>query len=174
MVEYRHFVSGFFATHKESEDVLSRLCGMGFPRERVHIFEKNPGMSESVAQASSNAVLKDVLIEGAVGATVGAGIGIAAQVALVAANVSLFVASPLISPLLMLGWGASLGGLVGAAAGASTGGDAKKQRFAELVSDAVSSGQAVLVVETRTEQETMLARDVLRESINNDKDVKVA
>lgn len=174
MSEYIHFVSGFFATQTESEDVFSRLVGMGFPRERMHIFKKDSGTPRAMAEATSNAVLKDVLVDGAVGTAVGAGLGIAAEAALVAANVTLFVASPLIAPLVMLGWGAGLGGFIGAAAGASTGGDVQKKQFADLIRDAVSSGQVVLLVETRTEQETILARDVIRGSAGDENDVKVA
>lgn len=174
MNEYIHFVSGFFATHTESEDVLSRLVEQGFPRERIRIFKNDPATPEAVAEATSNIVLKNVLIDGAVGAAVGGGIGVAAEAALVAANVSLFVASPLIAPLVMLGWGVGLGGFIGAAAAVSTGGEAKKQEFAELVRDAVSSGQVVLLVETRTEREAALARDLIREGVGGDKDVKAA
>lgn len=174
MNENIHFVSGFFASNTESEDVLAKLAGMGIPRERMHVFKKDFATPEAVAEATSNIVLKDVLIDGAVGAAVGAGLGIAAEAALVAANLTLFVASPLIAPLVMLSWGVSLGGLVGAATGVSTGGDAKRRQFADLVRDAVLSGHVVLLVETRTEQEAALARDVIRESIGDDKDVKVA
>lgn len=174
MSEYVHFVSGFFPSHTESEDVVSRLAGSGIPRERIHVFKNGSATPEAVAQATSDVVLKDVLIDGAVGAAVGGGLGIAAEAALVAANVTLFVASPLIAPLVMLGWGVGLGGFIGAVAGVSTGGDAKKRRFMELVGDAVSSGQVVLLVETRTEQEAGLARDIVRESTGDDKEVKVA
>lgn len=174
MSEYIHFVSGFFATQTESEDVFSRLVGMGFPGERMRIFKKDSETSRVIEETTSNTVLKDVLVDGAVGTAVGAGLGIAAEAALVAANVTLFVASPLIAPLVMLGWGAGLGGFVGAAAGAAADGDARKKEFADLIRDAVSSGQVALLVETRTEQETILARDVIRASASDEKDMKVA
>jgi hypothetical protein len=174
MSEYIHIVSGFFASYAESEDVSSRLAGLGLPRERMHIFKNGPGIPDSAAEATSNTVLKDILVDGAVGTAVGASLGIVAEVALVAANVTLFVASPLIAPLVMLGWGASLGGFIGAAAGASTGGEAKERRFADLVRDALANGLIVLLVETRTEPETMLARDVIKASVGDEKDVKVA
>jgi len=107
---------------------------------------------------------------------VGAGVGGLAEVALVAANVSLFVASPLIAPLVMLGWGASLGGLLGAMAGAGTAGKhsepaANDGRFATLIADAISSGQVVLVVETLTEQETTVARQVIEAAVGECRDL---
>lgn len=99
------------------------------------------------------------------------------ELALVAANVSLFIASPLIAPLAMLGWGASLGGLVGAAVGAESHGGNKAEKkgtFSALIRDAISSGQVVLVAETRTEQETASARQVMQASIGACKDVSIA
>jgi hypothetical protein len=116
-------------------------------------------------------VLTNVLVDGAIGTAVGTGIGGLAQLALVAANVSLFVASPLIAPLVMLGWGASLGAFVGAAAGANTGVEPKKGWLSDLVRDAIASGQVVLVAETRTELETVAARDVIGSAVGAFKDV---
>lgn len=115
MAEYRHHVSGFFASHGDAERAQTRLVEKGLPRERLHIFDAGSPSPDTAPKEDSNAVLKDVLVDGAKGAVVGTGLGALAQVA---ANVSLFVASPLIAPLMMLGWGASLGGLIGGAAGA--------------------------------------------------------
>jgi hypothetical protein len=83
----------------------------------------------------------------------------------VAANVSLFIASPLIAPLAMLGWGASLGALIGTAAGTATGAKHKEGRFADLIRDAISSGQVVLVAETWTAQETAIATEVIESAV---------
>ncbi|MDP1610942.1 MAG: hypothetical protein Q8M11_07765 [Sulfuritalea sp.] len=96
------------------------------------------------------------------------------ELALVAANVSLFIASPLIAPLAMLGWGASLGGLVGAAVGAESHDGTKTEKkgtFSALIRDAISSGQVVLVAETRTAQETERARQVMRAAVGACEDV---
>ena len=80
---------------------------------------------------------------------------------------SLFVASPLIAPLALLGWGASLGGFIGAATGAGN----KDERFSALIRDAISNGQVVLVAETRSEEETAIARETIRASVGDCKDV---
>ena len=88
------------------------------------------------------------------------------EVALIAANVTLFVASPLIAPLVLLGWGASLGGLIGATAGAAE----NIKPLSELVHDAILNGQCVVVVETRNEEETILAGRVLKEAIGDSTD----
>jgi hypothetical protein len=99
--------------------------------------------------------------------------------ALVAANVSLFIASPLLAPLAMLGWGAGIGGLIGATAGATksdagsvaAGAGNKPGWLSELVRDAISNGQIVLMADTRTPQETAIARAVIQASVGDYKEV---
>lgn len=154
MNQYRHYVSGFFANRADAERLRVELSALGLPIERIHLFEAEAATPTPAPPAGSNEVLKDIVVDGAIGTAVGTGVGALAQIALVAANVSLFVASPLIAPLAMLGWGASLGGLVGAAVGAGS----KDGGFAALVGDAIANGQIVLVAETQSEQETGMAR----------------
>ena len=175
MDAYRHHVSGFFAHREVADSVCSGLVAQGLPRERIQIFAAALAPPSPTPLAANDEALKDVLVDGAIGAAIGTGLGALAELALVAANVSLFVASPLIAPLVMLGWGASLGGLVGASTGASS--DAtehKSGRFVDLVTDAISSGQVVLVVETRTEEETHIAQNLIRTSVGEYKDISVA
>lgn len=167
MDEYHHHVSGFFAHREEAESAISRLVERGLAREGLLLFDADSAPPAPAPQADSNEVLKDVLVDGAIGTAVGTGLGALAQLALVAANVSLFIASPLIAPLAMLGWGASLGGFIGAAAGAEN----KEGQFSELVRDAISSGQVVLVAKTRTEQETLIAREVIQAAVGEFKDI---
>lgn len=174
MNEYRHHVSGFFAHHQDAENALSRLVELNLPRERLYILKADSAPRAFAPRSDDNEVLTHVLVDGAIGTAVGTGIGALAELALVAANVSLFIASPLIAPLAMLGWGASLGGLVGAAVGAENldGNKAeKKGTFAALIRDAISSGQVVLVAETRTAQETASARQVMQASVGACEDV---
>jgi len=174
MDEYRHHVSGFFAHREEAESVFSRLVAEGLPHERLRIFATDPAASDTAPKESSNAVLKDVLVDATIGTAVGTGVGALGSVALAAASVSLFVASPLVAPLMLLGWGASVGGLIGAAAGATPGAGDKDGWLSDLIGDAIASGQAVLVVETRTQQETAIARDVIQASVGESKDTNMA
>jgi hypothetical protein len=175
MDEYRHHVSGFFAHREEAETAFSRLVERGLSRERLKIFAADSTAPLAPAPLTeSNEVLKDMVVDGAIGTAVGTGIGALGSVALAVANVSLFIASPLLAPLVMLGWGASLGGLVGAAAGASAGPEKKEGWLSDLVGDAIASGQVVLVAETRTEQETAIAREVIQASVGDSKDINMA
>lgn len=167
MNEYRHYVSGFFAKRIDAESALSVLLERGLPRERLHLFDSASVPAIKEPDADSNAVLKDVLVDGVVGTAAGTGIGALAQVALVAGNLSLFIASPLLTPLTMLGWGASLGAIVGAAVGATSGAGNKKGQLADLIHDAIVNGQLVLVAETRTQRETAIAQEVLRVAVGD-------
>ena len=169
MNEYRHHVSGFFAHREAAEIVFSKLVERGLPRERLRIFESDPAASDTAPNEGSNAVLKDVLVDATIGTAVGTGVGALGSVALAAASVSLFIASPLVAPLMLLGWGASIGGLIGAAVGATPGAGNKDGWLSDLVSDALASGQVVLVAETLTEQETAIAREVIQASVGDHK-----
>lgn len=171
MEEYCHHVSGFFVRYQDAASALSSLIEMGLPRERLHLLKPDSALPATAKQADSDGVLQHVLVDGAIGTAVGTGIGVIAELALVAANVSLFIASPLIAPLAMLGWGASLGGLVGAAIGAESNAEIKDGKFSSLVRDAITSGQAVLVVQTHTADETAIARLVIQAAVGECKDV---
>ena len=170
MDEYRHYVSGFFVQRDEAVNTLARLVDAGLPRARLKMYEKDSPLPATAQQAGSKEVLKDVLVDSAIGTVVGTGVGVLGELALVAANVSLFVASPLVAPLMLMGWGASVGGLIGAARGAAD----KSGGFAELVGDAVSNGQFVLVAETITEQETAVVREIIQDSVGVYKDTNAA
>jgi hypothetical protein len=166
MDNYQHHVSGFFTHREDAENAYSRLVEQGLPRSRLYIFDKDTSLPAPSTSTKSKEVRNEVLVDGAIGTAVGTGIGALGEVALIAANVSLFVASPLLAPLMMMGWGASIGGLIGVAAGASD-----KEGFADLIRDAVSNGQVVLVAKTVTTQESEIARDVIKESVGDYNDV---
>lgn len=174
-----HHVSGFFATRRDALDAREQLLQRGLPADRLQIYASDTPSAEPAPSGDSNAVLKDVLVDGAVGTAVGTGLGALAQVALVAGNVSLFVASPLLAPLTMMGWGAGLGGLLGAALGAAgddkpdktAGCQPKESWLSNLVADAIATGQYVLVAQTQNEAETAAARDVIRAAVGEARDV---
>jgi hypothetical protein len=165
-----HHVSGFFPHRADAERAQARLVAQGLSPERLHVLAASSLPPVVPPKATSDGVLKDMLVDGAIGTAVGTGIGALAELALVAANVSLFVASPLIAPLAMLGWGASLGGFIGATAGA---GD-KKGGFSALIDDAIASGQFVLLAETRSAQELAIARTVIETAVGDCTDVSAA
>jgi hypothetical protein len=171
MTEYRHHVSGFFVKLEDAQRAFSKLTERGIPADQLTIYDNQTAAREPAADAKSNNLLKNMIVDGAVGATVGTGVGVLAEVALVVANVSLFIASPLLAPLVMLGWGASLGGVVGAVVGSEST-DKKDGKLADLVQDAITNGQVVLVAQTRSEQETATVQDVIKEAVGPFKDVR--
>ena len=182
MNQTSHHVSGFFGVCDEARAARAELVVRGLPPAQLRIYETDEVPSAPMPKGDSNAVLKDVLVDGAIGTAVGTGLGALAEVALVAANVTLFIASPLIAPLAMLGWGAAIGGVVGATVGATadpraagaSGDDMKDSWLSDMVRDAVSQGQIVLVAETRTAQETAIAREVIGASVGDVRDVVAA
>ena len=171
MDEYRHHVSGFFAHREEAEGAVTRLVERGIPRDQLQLLDAHSGPVVAEPNGESNEVLNKVLVDGAIGTAVGTGIGALAQLALVAGSVSLFVASPLVAPLVMLGWGASLGAFVGAAAGANTGVEHKEGWLADLIHDAIANGQVVLVVQTRSAEQTAIAREIVGDAVGEFQDV---
>lgn len=170
MTDYRHHVSGFFVHRDEAESTLAILLDRGLPRERLHIFTGDSASSSPAQDAKSEGALKDIAVDGAIGTAAGAGIGALGSVALAATSVTLFVASPVVAPLMLMGWGASVGGLIGATAGATEGSGEKEGWLADLVGDAIANGHVVLVAETRTEQETATAREVVQASVGECRD----
>jgi hypothetical protein len=175
MNEYRHHVSGFFANREDANMASSILVKRGFTDDQLQILEDgSTSQAASAPMTKSDGVLQDVLVDGAIGTAVGTGIGALAEIGLVAANVSLFIASPLIAPLVVMGWGASIGALVGASAGASAGAGNKHGWLSDLVHDAMVSGQVVLVANTRTEEETSIAREVIQAAVGECKDLSMA
>lgn len=168
MNEYLHHVSGFFAHEDQARAVNQQLLAENIPLARIHLLNKVSAEPFHPVKEDSNGVLKDMVVDGAIGAAVGTGVGVLAQAAFVAANVTLFVASPLVAPLAMLGWGASLGGFLGAAVGAAK----KPKPFADLVRDAIEHDQHVVIVETVTEQETKTVQRILKDAVGDYEDLK--
>jgi len=165
MDEQKHIVSGIYTTRAEAETVRDRLVERGLPRGQMNIVENAAASDGNPRMAEDNEMLKDVVIDGAIGTAVGTIIGGLGQVALVATSVTLFVANPVVAPLFMLGWGAFIGGFVGAAVGVEKPKEKTEGKLSELVLDAIRSGHVVLVAHTRTEAETHLARDLVGESV---------
>lgn len=167
MTDCVHYISGFFAHPKAAGDVFEKLISQGLPRERVQIYSSQTVAPVHESTESSNKVVKDISVDGAIGTAVGTGIGALIEVAIISANVTLFVASPLIAPLALLGWGASIGGLGGAAIGAAE----NARPLSALIEDAITSGQIVIVAKALTEDETTVAREIIKDSIGDYKEV---
>ena len=170
MSDYLHHVSGFFAHDDQAYNVQRKLLAANIPDSRIHVLNKTTPHPPHRVKEDSHGVMKDMVVDGAIGTAVGTGVGALAQIALVTANVSLFVASPLIAPLAMIGWGAGLGGFLGAAVGAAQ----KEKPFADLVKDAIENDQYVVIVETVTEQETDIAKQIIKDEVGDYEDVSKA
>ncbi|MCB5184205.1 hypothetical protein LG201_03200 [Methylobacillus gramineus] len=158
-VDYLDSVTGIYPALEDAHAVAKQLIAKGIGEDQIQIAAART--SDIKSDEDSNEVLKNVVVDSAIGTTVGAGIGALGQIAIVAANVSLFVASPIMAPLAMIGWGAMVGGFIGAANGISN----QDRYFSDLVQDAVNQGNSVLIANTKTEKETELARAVIGDSM---------
>jgi hypothetical protein len=165
---------GFFPHKDKADSTLASLIERGIPVAQLQIFADDAYAPPAPApQTQSNSVLKDMLVDGAIGTAVGTGVGGIFTAGLVVANVSLFIASPLVAPLMLLGWGASLGGLFGAVVGASTEAGDNQGRFADLMQDAIKAGDVVLLAETHSEEQTAIAREVIDAAVGEYKDLSM-
>lgn len=156
------FISGIYASRAQAERVRDELVASGYPAEKTRIFPRIRTGDHSHQLAEADDLLKDVLLESAVGATAGTAVGALGELALVAANVILFATSPVVAPLAMLGWGAAVGGLLGGAMGAN--GLRIKGTLADLVLYGIRHGHVTLAVEAGTPEEARLACDIIGDS----------
>ena len=174
MQSQRHYVSGFFAQRDQAQATHDQLTALGIPPGHLVIYQSDSPATELPPRADSTAVLEKVIVDASIGTVAGTVLGGLAEIALVAANVSLFIASPLIAPLVMLGWGASVGGLIGAAKGVmAKPGPQPAGWLDDLVRDAITAGQVVLVVQTDTEAQTALARKTMQAAVGDFNEVAV-
>ena len=180
MSQYLHHVSGIFANRMEAKITLDKIIDQGLPRERTNIFESSVELPATTQQAKSNATLKNMVVDGTIGAAVGTSVGALAEMAFVLENVSLFIVSPMLAPFALLGLGAGLGGIMGATIGAGPMAEHKVQSpkkagwFSDLIKDAISNGQVVLVIKTISIDETKKVKKVIKAAVANYTDVNAA
>lgn len=161
-----HKVSAIYPNPEEAMAVGEKLKSHGFLTSAISILHVVPDSDEGLVDENdgSDEVLKDILVDGAIGTGVGTGVGIAGTVVLLAADVTLFVASPVVAALAMVGWFAGLGGVIGAVVG-SDDQVRKDGKFAGLVRDAIAAGNTVLLVRTYDPAETKRAKEVVSTSL---------
>lgn len=152
MVGYRHQVSGVFAQRVQAENARTRLIDQGIHAERLRVLaaaDVPPITHASGARRS----LRQVLAGGAIGALLGLAVSTLTAVALTRSGTGL--------SLVLLSWGSALGALLGGMIGAS----AHAGQIEKSFSYAIGHGDVVLLVETRSERETLLARDTIEASL---------
>ncbi len=172
---YRHHVSGFFSQRSTAEQALAQLIQRGMHSEQLQIVASNADAPPAPApQARSNKVLKDMLIDITIGTGIGIGIGALVAVAMIVSEASLFYASPLLAPLALMGMSGFIGGFLGSVIGASSAAGAHHGRFAALVSKSITHGDVVLVAQTDSEQQTSMAREVIKATAGLVKDINMA
>lgn len=159
-----HKVAALYASVEEAVRVRRHLIRSGIAAKEVALLKDLPLPPDA---GGNDEVLKDIVVDGAIGTAVGAGVGTIGTMMLWAANVTLFVSSPVVASLAMLGWFAGVGGIAGAIAGvvSEENNKGKEGKFSELVMDAIQSGNVVLVVRTHGKADKELAKDIIGKSL---------
>ncbi|MDD2162691.1 MULTISPECIES: hypothetical protein [Pseudomonas] len=172
---YRHHVSGFFSQRSSAEQALAQLIQRGMHSEQLQIVASNADAPPAPApRAKSNRVLKNMLIDIAIGTGIGIGIGALIAVAMIVSEASLFYASPLLAPLALMGMSGFIGGFLGSVIGASSAAGTHHGRLVALVSKSITHGDVVLVAQTDNEQQTSMAREVIEATAGLVKDINMA
>jgi hypothetical protein len=173
MSSYQHHVSGFFAQREAAVLARDALLLRGIPQQQLALYADEHEDVKPPAKSERLGSIKDILVVGTVGAVVGTAVGTLGEIALVAASVTLFMASSLIAPLAMLGWGAGVSAVIGAVAGSVR---LHKQggKFSDLVTDALRSGQVVLIANTLSEAQTKIAIEVMQQAVGSYQDEELA
>jgi len=165
-----HHVLGLFEDQDAAESARDRLVEQGLAQQQVVLFTHGEA-SHGETSCADDATRGKAPVAGDQADTVGGDLGDLQGLALVPENVSLFVADPLIDSLADWGWSAKLGGLLGPTTSVLADADIQPVGCCDaLVRDATANGQAVLAVQTRTEPEIEVARDVMQTSVQDSHD----
>lgn len=169
MSSYKHHVSGFFAQKDAAVKARDALLSRGISANQLALYADEHKDTKPEAKPERQGSIKDILVVGTIGTVVGTAVGTLGEIALVAASVTLFMGSSLIVPLAMLGWGAGLSAVIGTVSGSVR---LHKQggKLSDLVTDALRSGQVVLIVSTLSEGETKIATEVMQQAVGSYQD----
>lgn len=166
MTPYQHWLTGFFVKQEEAQAACAELIHRGIPAQQLRLYLNDPEDQTPTTSGDSQQVLTNFLVDRDMSASSGWAGGAEGDIPLGGTQVTLFVASPLIAPLAMLGWCPSLSAAVSGAIRFNK----KDGRLAELVSDAIQSGQAALMVSTCSEAQTSVAIEVIQSAVGTYQD----
>ena len=147
-------LSHAFDSRRRAERAAARLRAHGLAPQGVRV------LAAPRPPTDSSEVLKDILVNGAIGAIAGAGMTAVAGLFLLCDDPITWQRIPLWLAQAILCWGAALGGLVGGAAGAGERGDYRERgRLARLMRRVVYPPRFILVAEMAPTQATTVPRE---------------
>lgn len=158
-----HRISALYPHLLAANAAQASLLVSGFTQDAIEIRQRPMGgaTGDAALVDSSDEVIKEIVVDGAIGAAIGVGIGAISTVALIASSVTLFIASPIIAPIALMANLATVGGLLGGAYGAED----KQTHFSTLVAEALAMGNVLLLVKTRSEHQNNLAKQIISASL---------
>ncbi|HCF4943881.1 hypothetical protein SAMN05216577_111161 [Pseudomonas citronellolis] len=156
MAGYRHQVSGVFAHRAQAESARVLLSERGIHDRQMRILGAKD-LPPANGSSQVKRTLSQMLASGAVGTLLGLAVSTLTAIALTRTNAGLFSGPPLV----LVGWGSALGALLGGMVGTSANAGQVDRTFRY----AIAHGDVVLLAETLSERETLLARDIIEASL---------
>lgn len=145
---------GLYRSRAAAAHARDQLQSQGFAPQQIRLLE--PGAWLDGAPDKDD-VRKDLMREGVIDTAIGSPSGDGVAVSLPMARLTLFISNQVLGSLYEIGWGASLGGVMNGVAGA----ERSREHVTQLINDALSAGQAVLVVYANTDQEAARVQHVI-------------
>ncbi|MCY1396525.1 hypothetical protein D9M71_115000 [compost metagenome] len=155
MAVYRHQVSGVFPHRAQAESAREQLVGQGIRAEGVRILGAED-LPSGTHFSRNRRAFGQMLASAVAGALLGLVVSTLAAATLMHSDAGLLSGNL----LALLGWSSALGALLGGMVGAL----ADTGQIAKSFSYAIAHGNVVLLAETHSQRETLLARDLIEGS----------
>jgi len=159
MNTYRHHILGFFSQRAQAEKAFAQVTAQGIAPKNVQIFDKYSVLPTITNTEPFNVDKKQTWASANLNSLAGTGLGSLIGIKLVGTDVSLIVERSLIPPLVALGWGMNIG-----VVGINFYNREEPRLLSDLVHDAILSRQIVVLVETRSQDETAMVNEIIQEA----------
>lgn len=150
----RHKVAGIYRDHQRARDAVDALRRAGISEDAIAIANEDDWREAFTEAETIAGRAKDTI---AVGAGIGAGVGAAGTGALAAAEVAVIAAAPVLAMLA----GAGLGAVAGTAYAGASSSSVRESAFRDVVREAVTLGNVVVVVRASSEAEALEVQDLV-------------
>lgn len=155
MHSYQHSVSGLFVRRDSADTALSRLMQRGLRRNQLRIISNSQGPPNAHTLQVSRGSQISFMLYTVIGATLGFAVGLLVEFMLLVSDFVPLQIVSVVSPAMLFAWCILVGTFLGCAAGTAI----LWQPF-----QADTEREVMLVVQTRNERETAIAREVIKAS----------
>lgn len=180
MDQYPHHVSGIYQRHPDALVAFDLLIEKGFLAEQMLISPSRTRYPSPTKSAKSNHSLNNMLVFGLIGTGAGMLIALAVEWWLVVHHNQVLRSNIVVATIGMLSSGASIGATLGAIVGAMKSASFLKVStpkhqmwFDKWLQILIASPQMRLSVYTYSKEETAMAGEVLKTSVNQFQDERI-